>query len=74
MEVASAIKLTLKDQVNVTVVDQASVPLERVVGKDVGAVLRKLAEKHGVKLETSASIDSVKSKDGKPVAVVLKDK
>jgi hypothetical protein len=33
MEVASAIKLTLKDQVNVSVVDQAGVPLERVVGK-----------------------------------------
>ena len=43
MEVASAIKLTLKDQVNVSVIDQAGTPLERVVGKEVGEVLRKLA-------------------------------
>lgn len=74
MEVASAIKLTLKDQVNVTVIDQSSTPLENVVGKDVGGVLAKLAAKNGVNLITSASINSIKSKDGKPVSVVLKDK
>lgn len=73
MEVASAIKLTLKENINVTVVDSAGSPLERVVGKDIGEVLRKLAEKHGVKVITSASIGSIKSDNGKPVSVVLKD-
>lgn len=33
MEVASAIKLQFKDAINVSVVDQMSVPLEHVVGK-----------------------------------------
>lgn len=56
-----------------SVIDQASTPLERVVGKDVGEVLRKLAEKNGVHVITSAGINSIKSKDGKPVSVVLKD-
>lgn len=72
MEVASAIKLTLKEKINVTVVDQASVPLELAVGKEVGGILQKLAEKNGVNVITSASIDNIKSKDGKPVSVVLK--
>lgn len=43
------------------------------MGKDVGEVLRKLAEKNGVHVITSAGINSIKSQDGKPVSVVLKD-
>lgn len=43
MELASAIKLQLKENINVNVVDQASVPLEAAVGKEIGEVLKKLA-------------------------------
>lgn len=74
MQVASAIKLQFKEAINVSVVDQLSVPLEHVVGKQVGGVLKKLAEKNGVNVISSANINNIKSKDGKPVAVVLKDK
>lgn len=48
--------------------------MENVVGKEVGGVLKKLAEKNGVNVIGSASISSIKSNNGKPVSVVLKDK
>lgn len=45
-----------------------------MVGKDVGGVFANLAAKHGVNYIGSASINSINSKDGKPVSVVLKDR
>jgi hypothetical protein len=59
MELASTIKLYLKDKINVNVIDQVSVPLELTVGKDVGKVLQKLAEKNGIKFKTSSSITKI---------------
>jgi hypothetical protein len=46
---------------NVSVIDQQSVPLEGVVGKDVGQVLKTLAEKNGVNIIASAQIKNIKS-------------
>jgi 3-phenylpropionate/trans-cinnamate dioxygenase ferredoxin reductase subunit len=44
---------------DVTMVDLASVPLERVLGPDVGAVYRDLHQAHGVTLRLGLGIDAV---------------
>ncbi|CAD8063567.1 unnamed protein product [Paramecium sonneborni] len=56
MEIASAIKKELKDQVNVTVVDNTSVPFEKVLGTEVGASLQKLHQENGVEFELSVGV------------------
>jgi 3-phenylpropionate/trans-cinnamate dioxygenase ferredoxin reductase subunit len=43
----------------VTMVDLASVPLERVLGHEVGAVYRDLHAEHGVELRTGVGIESL---------------
>ena len=45
---------------DVTMVDLASVPLERVLGPDVGAVYRDLHQAHGVSLRLGVGIDSIR--------------
>jgi 3-phenylpropionate/trans-cinnamate dioxygenase ferredoxin reductase subunit len=44
---------------DVTMVDVASVPLERVLGPDVGAVYRDLHQAHGVALRLGVGVDSI---------------
>src|SRR6516164_5566106 len=44
---------------DVTMVDLASVPLERVLGPDVGAVYRDLHQAHGVTLRLGLGVDAV---------------
>lgn len=56
MEMASAIKLALKDQVNITVLEVADTPLKNILGEKVGKVLQTLSEKNGIKVQTSARI------------------
>lgn len=56
MEVASSIKLALKDAVNVRVITLDSAPMEHVFGKDVGNVLKDLANKNGVDVITNANV------------------
>jgi hypothetical protein len=46
---------------NVSVIDQQSVPLEGIVGKDVGQVFKTLAEKNGINIIVSAQIKNIKS-------------
>lgn len=47
-EAASNLKLDLKDQVNITVLNRSSAPLETRFGKEVGGALKKLAEENGI--------------------------
>jgi hypothetical protein len=42
MELASAIKMALKDQVNITILEAADTPLKQVLGEKVGKVLQTL--------------------------------
>lgn len=58
MEIASAIKLTLKDA-NVTVLSN-QIPLARVLGPKVGSVLQKLSEKNGVKVHSEVQVKEIK--------------
>jgi NADPH-dependent 2,4-dienoyl-CoA reductase/sulfur reductase-like enzyme len=72
MEVGNA----LAKENSVSIIGMESVPLERVMGDEVGAIFQKLLSKNGVKFHMSASVDSAtpSSSDGKAVgAVKLKD-
>ncbi|CAJ2503218.1 Uu.00g106120.m01.CDS01 [Anthostomella pinea] len=72
MEVANA---TVADN-DVTVVGMESVPLERVMGKEVGAGLQKALEGKGIKFKMSAGVDEAEPSGSDPAkvgAVVLKD-
>ena len=73
MEVGNALAGKKHD---VTVVGMESVPLERVMGKQVGAVFRALLEKSGVKFHMDASVESgapSSSDSSKIGSVELKD-
>lgn len=72
MEAAVA---TCKDN-DVSVIGMESVPLEPVLGKQVGAGLKKLVESKGVKFHLGASVDKAEPSNSDPSkvgAVVLKD-
>lgn len=57
---------------DVSIVEMAAVPLERVLGPEVGAVYRDLHADHGVKLHLGVGVDSLRG--GEQVeAVVLSD-
>jgi 3-phenylpropionate/trans-cinnamate dioxygenase ferredoxin reductase subunit len=57
---------------DVTMVDLASVPLERVLGPDVSAVYRDLHQAHGVTLRLGVGIDSIRG-NGRVEEVWLTD-
>ncbi|CAI6099661.1 unnamed protein product [Clonostachys chloroleuca] len=72
MEVAVA---TAADN-SVSVIGMESVPLERVLGKDVGAGVQKIVQGKGVKFYSSASVDKAVPSESDPSAVgavLLKD-
>lgn len=72
MEVANA---TAADN-EVTIIGMEGVPLERVMGKEIGAALQKALEGKGVKFYMNASVDKAepsKSDPSKVGAVALKD-
>jgi 3-phenylpropionate/trans-cinnamate dioxygenase ferredoxin reductase component len=48
----------------VSMVEMASVPLERVLGPEVGAIYRDLHAEHGVDLHLGVGIDSIAGADG----------
>ena len=50
MELASAIKMALKEQVNITILEANQAPLMNVLGDKVGKVLQTLSEKNGIKV------------------------
>ncbi|WP_432828817.1 NAD(P)/FAD-dependent oxidoreductase [Dactylosporangium sp. CA-092794] len=55
-EVAAAAR---KLGVDVTVLEQAEVPLQRIVGKEVGEVVAAIHRDHGVALRTGETVESV---------------
>lgn len=61
MEVASAIKMQFKENINVTVVEKLDTPLKHIVGKDVGGVLSELAAKNGVNIVCNTGIKEIKN-------------
>ena len=73
MEVASSIKLALKDAVNIRVITLDSVPLQHVFGKEVGSVFLNLAAKNGVQIITNANVKEIKSNNKNPQSVVLEN-
>lgn len=61
MELASAIKMALNDQVNVTILEATDTPLKHVLGDKVGKVLQALGEKNGINIQTSTRIREIQS-------------
>ena len=57
-----------------TILEQGEVPLQHVVGKDIGNVLKGLAAKNGVNVVTASRIKQIQpGKDGKPEKVILEN-
>ena len=72
MEVANA----LAKENNVTVVGMEKVPLERVMGGDIGAIFKSIISKNGVKFHMEASVEKATPSSSNPKnvgAVLLKD-
>lgn len=63
--------MTLKDQVNITILESADTPLKNVLGDKVGRVLQTLSEKNGIKIHTTAKIQEIVSKNQTPTEVIL---
>jgi len=73
MEVGNCLASMKND---VTIIGMEEQPMERVMGKKVGAIFRGLLEKNGVKFQMSASVDKAtpsKNDSSKVGAVHLKD-
>lgn len=63
--------MTLKDQVNITILESADTPLKNVLGDKVGKVLQTLSEKNGIKIHTNSKIQEIVSKNHAPTEVIL---
>jgi len=59
METASAMKLELKDEVDITVVCRADSPLARGFGSQVGKAVMKLFQENGVKFVVNQGVKSI---------------
>ena len=71
LETASSVKDFLKDKIEVTVIDTAKVPYERVLGEAVGTVVQKLHTDNGIKFNMNVSIKEIKSSNGVAKQVIL---
>lgn len=54
---------------NVSVIGMESVPLERVMGAEVGKIIHRIVSEKGVKFHLSASVDSALPNESNPKAV-----
>lgn len=72
MEVAIALQGQEKAK-SVSVVGMDEVPFEKILGKEVGEGLMKVAQKKGIQFYNSAGVERIDGKDGKASAVVIKD-
>src|SRR6185503_21222230 len=69
METAASLRAR---ELAVTVVAPESVPFDKTLGPEIGGMLRKLHEEHGVRFELGAAVASFEG-DGTVRAVVLDD-
>jgi len=70
LEIASAAR---QRDANVTVVEVADLPLQRVLGDDVARVFLRLHETHGVDFRLGAQVASLEGEDGHVTGVTLGD-
>lgn len=70
LEAASAMR---DAGVGVTIVESASLPLQRVLGDEMAAVFADLHRSHGVDLRLGASLEQIAVTDGRATAVRLGD-
>ena len=70
LEIASAAR---QRDANVTVVEVADLPLQRVLGDDVARTFMRLHESHGVDFRMGAQVASIEGEGGHATAVALAD-
>lgn len=56
MELSSALKMELKDKVDVTIVESLHTPFQRAFGPEVGKAVSALITKNGVKFISDANV------------------
>jgi len=61
----------LNHDCEVTVVGPEKVPFARVFGEDIGSLLQRMHEEKGVQFKLGHSVEGLKGKDGKVMAVTL---
>lgn len=74
VELSSALKMEMKDKVNVTLVEANKVPFQRVFGEQIGQSLQKFIEKNGVKVVTEARVKEIKSEKDQVKSVEIEGK
>lgn len=73
-ESAASLKSQYKDQFDIHMIAGEDVPMQRALGKDVGAMLKDQHEKNGVKLHMNSQVkEIVKDDEGKVKGINLKD-
>lgn len=72
-ESASSIKLKYKENINVHLITNDEFPLEKALGKEIGALMKSEHEKHGVKVHTENGLKEIKGENGKVKSIVLND-
>lgn len=72
-EAASSLKLKYKDDLNVHMISSDEFPLQRVFGKEIGALVKSEHEKAGVVLHMNNKVKEIKGEKGKVTSVVLGD-
>jgi NADPH-dependent 2,4-dienoyl-CoA reductase/sulfur reductase-like enzyme len=72
LEAAFALKKQLNVE-SVTVVESSQVPLQHVLGAEVGTVFRGIHEKNGVQFKLGTGVKSVSGSDSKATSVTLSD-
>ena len=70
-ECAASLKQEFKDNIEIDMVDIASVPFERTLGKEVGQAIQLMHEKNGVRFSGGAMIKEItKDEEGKVKSIV----
>lgn len=72
-ESASSLKMKYKEAVNVHMISNEELPLGKVLGKEIGAMLKSEHEKAGVVLHLKNGLKEIKGENGKVKSIILND-
>lgn len=73
VEFASHLKLTKKEDIQVTIVSNSETTYDRALGKEVGSAIQKICEEGGVQFKFKTTVKEIVGKDGAVVGVELTD-
>lgn len=70
LEAANAIKSAFPEK-SVSVFEQETVPLQRIMGQNIGELLRKRAESKGIQFSLGKSAESINNQGSKAVSITI---